>query len=115
VPNENAIRRPKLRSPACAGDLLLSNGQCASGGERLISTARYGAPEHAVGLDADGLLVAGRSQRDVSVEAGCRGHDLEIAAAAAALQGATDIAAVSAQVPETTPPWSTTLAVRLNL
>jgi hypothetical protein len=49
--------------------------------------------ELAVGIHVDSLSVACGSQRDPGIEGGGAGHDLEVAAAATALQGAADIAA----------------------
>src|ERR1700761_7915700 len=55
-----------------------------------------GAAELAVGTHHDRLLGAGVPQREVGVEAGRAGHDLEVAAAAAALQRSGNVAAALA-------------------
>src|SRR5215218_4138929 len=52
-----------------------------------------GAAELAVGAHRDVLLVAGRLQRDVGVEAGGGGEQLIVSAGAATRKGAADIAA----------------------
>lgn len=49
-----------------------------------------GAPELAVGPDHDGLLVAARGQRNVGVESGRAGDNLEITAASASLEVSAD-------------------------
>src|SRR3954467_4512398 len=62
----------------------------------LIGLARQrdvGAAELAIGTHRDVLLVAGRLQRDVGVEAGGGGEQLIVSTRAAARKGAADIAA----------------------
>ena len=52
-----------------------------------------GALELAVGPDRDRLLVAAGRQRDVGVEAGRTGDDLDVAGASASLEAAADVTA----------------------
>ena len=49
-----------------------------------------GAPELAVGPDHDGLLVAARGQRNVGVESGRAGDNLEISVGSASLEVSAD-------------------------
>src|SRR6476619_4793264 len=88
---------PPQQSPAVAGDVCL--GRAGAADARLFRQRDIGCPELAVGPDADGLLVAGGLERDVGVEAGGDGGDLEVAATAFALKAAGDAATGFAPLP----------------
>src|SRR3569833_2123935 len=74
-----------------------------------------GAAELAVSPHRDRLLVASRRERDVGIEAGGTGRELIVAATAAALQHAADIAARLAPGPRNGCALSLDIALQAEL